>query len=50
MHERKNVIEFQEIFLKEINSLLSYFIKFEKDGRILPKEYISDWVVGDLNR
>ena len=40
------MVEYWKIFLKEIKSLLPYFIKFEEDSRILPKEYLGDCVVG----
>ena len=29
---------------------LPYFVKFEEDDKILPKEFLSDCVVGGLNR
>ena len=38
--------KYWEIFLKEMKSLLSYFVEFEKDNKILPKEYPSDYIFG----
>lgn len=33
-----------------MKSLLSYFFKFKKDNRILPKEYPSDCLLKNLNQ
>lgn len=41
-HKRENVVEYQEIFLKEMKSLLPYFVEFEKDGIILSTKYPDD--------
>ena len=49
-HKRKDVMEYQETFLEEIKSLLPYFVEFEEDGKILPKEYLSHCIIGGLNR
>lgn len=32
-----------------IKTLLLYFVEFKKDGTILPKEYLDDYIVEDLN-
>ena len=49
-HEREDVVEYWEIFLEEMKSLLPYFVKFKEDGRILPKEYPSDCAVRGPDR
>ena len=33
-----------------MKSLLPYFVEFEEDGKILPKEYLSDCAVGEPDR
>ena len=45
-HEREDVVKYWELFLEERKSLLRYFVKFEKNDKILPKEYPSDCAVG----
>lgn len=49
-HKRENLVEYQEIFLREIKSLLPYFVEFKEDGTILLKEYPDDCAVGSPNR
>ena len=49
-HERKDVVEYREIFLEKMKSLPSYFIEFEEDGKILPKEYLSDRTIEELDQ
>lgn len=44
-HERKDVIEYWGVFLEKMKVLLPYFIKFKKNGTILPKKYLKDYVV-----
>lgn len=43
------MIEYQRIFLEKIKTLLPYFVKFKKDGTILPKKYSEDCIVGGLD-
>ena len=38
-HKREDVVEYQEIFLEEIKSLLLYFVVFEEDGKISTTYY-----------
>ena len=49
-HEQEDVVEYREIFLEEMKSLLLYSVKFEEDIRILPKKYLSNCVVGGPDR
>ena len=49
-HEREDVVEYWKTFLEEMKSLLSYFVQFQDDGTILPKEYPEDCAVGGPNR
>ena len=35
--------------LKKMKSLLAYFVEFKEDSKILPKKYLSDYIVGELN-
>ena len=49
-HKREDVVEYREIFLEEMKSLLPYFVEFEKDGKILRKEYLNDCVVREPDR
>ena len=49
-HKREDVVEYREIFLREMKSLLPYFVEFKEDGTILPKEYPDDCAVGGPNR
>ena len=44
------MVEYREIFLEEIKSFLSYFVKFEEDGKILPKKYPSGCAIEGLNQ
>lgn len=44
------MIEYKEILLSEIKSLLSYFMEFSKDELILPKIYLNNSVVGGSNQ
>lgn len=32
-------------FLKKMKSLLLYFVEFEKDGKLFPKEYLSNCAI-----
>ena len=43
-------MEYRETFLKEMKSLLPYFVEFQDDGIILPKEYPKDCAIGVSNR
>lgn len=36
------------IFLVKMKLFLTYFIKFEKDNRILPKKNLSNYIVENL--
>lgn len=45
-HEREDVVDYRELFLKEMKGLLPYLVEFSKDGSILPKEYLKDCTVG----
>ena len=49
-HERKDVVEYREIFLEEMKALLPYFVQFKEDGTILPKKYPDDCAVGGSDR
>ena len=49
-HEREDVAGYRETFLEEMKSLLPYFVEFQDDGTILPKEYPEDCAVGGPNR
>lgn len=44
-HKCEDVIEYQEIFLNEIKSLLSYFVDFFKDGIIILKKYPNNCIL-----
>lgn len=48
-YKRKDVVEYQEIFLEEIKALLLYFVEFKEDGTILSKEYPDDCAIRRLN-
>ena len=41
-HKREDIMEYREIFVKKMKSLLPYFVEFEEDDKILLKEYPSD--------
>ncbi len=43
-HKREDVIEYREIFLNEMKSLLPYFAEFFEDDTMVPKEYPDDFV------
>ena len=45
-HKREDVIEYREIFLNEMKSLLPYFAEFFEDDTMVPKEYPDDCVGG----
>lgn len=49
-HEWEEVVEYRETFLEEMKSLLPYFVQFEEDGKILPKEYASDCAIEGPDR
>lgn len=40
----------KKLFLEKMKSLLPYFIEFKKDGKILPKEYLSNCIVRGLDQ
>ena len=35
------------MFLEKMKLFLFYFVEFEKNGKILPKKYLSDYAVGE---
>lgn len=39
------MVEYQEIFLKQMKALLPHFVKFHEDSTNLPKEYLEDYAV-----
>ena len=43
------MVKYQKKFLREIKSLLPYFIEFKKDGTIISKEYLDDYIVEGPN-
>lgn len=48
-HERKDVVEYREIFLNflnEMKSILSYFVEFSDNRSMLPKKYPENCAVG----
>lgn len=45
-YECKDMIEYQEIFLNKMKSLLIYFMEFFEDSTMVPKEYLDDCAVG----
>lgn len=49
-HKRKDVVEYRRIFLEEMKVLSSYFVEFNEDESILPKEYSEDCNVSELNQ
>ena len=49
-HKREDVIEYGEKFLDEIKALSYYFIEFDKDRSILPKEYLKNCAVEGLDQ
>ena len=49
-YKQEDVVEYRETFLKEIKSLIPYFVEFQDDSTILPKEYLEDCVIGEPNR
>ena len=48
-HKRKNMIEYQRIFLGEMKALLSYFDKFKENSTILPKKYLDNCAVKGID-
>ena len=48
-HKCKYVLEYWEIILKEMKTLLLYFIKFKEDNTILPKDYPNNCIVRAFN-
>ena len=44
------MVEYREIFLNKIKSLLSYFVEFSDDGSILLKVYLDDCAMGRLDQ
>ena len=44
-YECQDMIEYREIFLNEMKSLLPYFMEFFKDDTMIPKEYSDDYTV-----
>lgn len=49
-YEREDVIEYQEIFLDEMKSLLPYLVKFLEDVIMVSKVYPDDCTVGGPDR
>ena len=49
-HKCKDVIKYQNLFLNEIKLLLPYFVEFLEDSIIASKEYLSDYIVGQLEK
>lgn len=49
-HKCEDVIEYQEIFVNEIKSLLSYFVDFLKDGIIILKKYPNNCILGSSDQ
>jgi len=49
-HERDDVVEYRQRFLKDMNGLLPYFVEFAADGTIQDKVYPVDCVVGGPDR
>ena len=43
------MLEYREIFLEEIKSLLPYLVEFREDGTMILKEYPDDCVVRGPN-
>lgn len=48
-HERSNIVEDCKEFIKKIEKLKPYMVKFEKDGIIKDKIYSPDCVVKRKN-
>lgn len=44
------MVKYRKSFLDEIKSLLLYLVEFSEDEFILPKEYLNNYVVNDLDR
>lgn len=44
------MIEYQEIFVNEIKSLLPYFVHFFKDGIIILKKYPNNCILGSSDQ
>ena len=44
------MVEYRNLFFKEMESLLPYLVEFNNDGTILPKEYPYDCAIGGPNR
>ena len=44
------MVEYREIFLSKMKSLLSYFIKFSNNRFILPKVYLNNYEVKRLDQ
>lgn len=44
------MIEYQEIFLNEIKSLLPYFVDFFKDGIIILNKYLNNYILGSSDQ
>lgn len=48
-NEYSNVIEDQNNFLIKIEDFKPYMVEFKKDGKIKPKIYPFDYVIGDID-
>lgn len=49
-HERSDVVEDRNNFLKKMEELKPYMVEFEEDGAMKAKTYPSDCAVGGSNR
>lgn len=43
------MVKYKKIFLEKLKLLLPYFVRFEKNDRILSKKYLCDNAVRDLD-
>lgn len=46
-YKQNNLVEYWKIILEKIKLLLSYFIKFGKNGKILFKKYPSNYTIAN---
>ena len=44
------MVEYRQIFLEEMKSLLPYLVEFREDSTMISKEYLDDCAVGGPNR
>ncbi len=49
-HEKSNVVEDRKVFLEKIEKLKPYLVKFDENGTIKPKVYLSNCKVKGNNR